>query len=80
VEFEEPRGCRIVDMVLEADTDESFEQATAMLGLAESKIRSRITRYGGEFVEWRHAHGWAGETTLTVRGPERELKVVPADD
>lgn len=78
MEFEEPRGCRIMQMRLMADSQESFEAASEALGLEIHGEIGPIATEDGAYT-YRYASKQIGELNVTLESPRRMMRMVPVD-
>lgn len=77
---DEPRGCRVVDIVLQAADTEAFEAAKESLALDETTMPAHVTKtVAGAFQvkSWRVASTIVGDMHVILRGPETVQELTP---
>lgn len=75
MDFEEPRGCRITQMRLQADSEEAFTGAVEALGLDRHGTVGPIMS-GDEAYEYDWASKNIGSLHVALEGPRRTMRVV----
>lgn len=79
MEFQPPAGTAVVDITLEAETEEAFDAAVEELDLVHTGEISNTRTAELTAYSYRFASSFKDGVRLSLRGPKREMKMVPAD-